>query len=139
MNDILDVIDTRSSIRKYEDKMIPADVCRKLVEAGLKAPTATNKQEIHITVVTKDNPVQQEIQSDMNPDAEVNFYYDAPVTLYLSALESFKWSAVDAGIAVENIHLAAAGICIALTGAGTPLAFITAAVPVICPCPRIRG
>ena len=78
MNDILDVIDTRSSIRKYEDKMIPADVCRKLVEAGLKAPTATNKQEIHITVVTKDNPVQHEIQSDMNPDAEVNFYYDAP-------------------------------------------------------------
>ena len=46
----------------------------------------------------------------MNPDAEVNFYYDAPVTLYLSALESFKWSAVDAGIAVENIHLAAAGM-----------------------------
>ncbi|MBO5527167.1 MAG: nitroreductase family protein [Erysipelotrichaceae bacterium] len=110
MNDILDVIDTRSSIRKYEDKMIPADVCRKLVEAGLKAPTATNKQEIHITVVTKDNPVQKEIQNDMNPDAEVNFYYDAPVTLYLSALESFKWSAVDAGIAVENIHLAAAGM-----------------------------
>ena len=110
MSDILDVIDTRSSIRKYEDKMIPADVCRKLVEAGLKAPTATNKQEIHITVVTKDNPVQKEIQNDMNPDAEVNFYYDAPVTLYLSALESFKWSAVDAGIAVENIHLAAAGM-----------------------------
>ncbi len=101
------MITTRSSIRKYTDKPLPEDVCRALVEAGLKAPTAANKQEIHITVVGKDNPVQAEIQNDMNPDAAVKFYYDAPVTMYLSGDENFKWSAVDAGIAVENIHLAA--------------------------------
>ncbi len=107
MTDYLDVITTRSSIRKYADKPLPEDVCRALVEAGLKAPTAANKQEIHITVVGKDNPIQTEIQKDLNPDAPTKFYYDAPVTFYLSGDENFKWSAVDAGIAVENIHLAA--------------------------------
>lgn len=79
-----------------------------LLEAGLKAPTATNKQEIHITVVSRDNPVQAEIQQDLNPAvAPGTFFYNAPVTMYLSADESFKWSPVDCGIAVENIHLAA--------------------------------
>ncbi len=110
MSDVLEIINTRCSVRKYSDRPLPEDVCRTLVEAGLKAPTAANKQEIHITVVGKDDPVQKEIQNDLNPEAAVNFYYDAPVTFYLSAVESFKWSPVDAGIAVQNIHLAAASL-----------------------------
>lgn len=110
MSNVLEIIEKRSSIRKYTDRTVAADVCRTLVEAGLKAPTATNRQEIHITVVGKDNPVQAEIQNDLNPDAKVSFFYNAPLTFYLSAAEDFKWSAVDAGIAVENIHLAAADL-----------------------------
>ena len=107
MKDFLDVIDRRNSVRSYSDKDLPEDVCRKLVEAGLKAPTAANRQEIHFTVVGKDDPVQAEIQNDLNPNAKNSFFYNAPVTIYLSGDENFKWSAVDAGIAVENIHLAA--------------------------------
>ncbi len=107
MGNFMKVIDERNSVRKYSDKAVPADVCRALVEAGLKAPTTANKQEIHITVVGKDDPVQKEIQNDLNPNAENSFFYNAPVTLYLSGKEDFKWSPVDAGIAVENIHLAA--------------------------------
>ena len=110
MNQVLETIDTCSSIRKYADKPIPEDICRILAEAGLKAPTATNRQEIHITIVSKDHPVQAEIQKDLNPEAGTSFYYDAPLTFYLSADDSFHWSAVDAGIAVENIHLAAASL-----------------------------
>ena len=107
MSDFLQVIDRRNSVRNYSSKAIEEDVCRKLIEAGLKAPTAANKQEIHFTVVGKDNPVQAEIQNDLNPNAQNSFFYNAPVTIYLSGDESFKWSPVDAGIAVENIHLAA--------------------------------
>lgn len=110
MSTVLEIIDSRSSIRKYTDQPLEADVCRTLVEAGLKAPTAANKREIHITVVGKDDPVQAEIQNDLNPNAPVNFYYNAPVTFYLSGVEAFKWSPVDAGIAVQNIHLAAASL-----------------------------
>ena len=52
MSNTLDIINTRSSIRKYTDKPVPEDLCKILVEAGLKAPTAANKQEIHISVTT---------------------------------------------------------------------------------------
>ncbi len=110
MNDTLEIINSRSSIRRYTDKPVPEDLCRQLVEAGLRAPTAANKQEIHISVTTGSNPIQEEIQKDMKRDSEVNFYYDAPLIFYLSGADDFKWSDVDAGIAVENIHLAAAAL-----------------------------
>ena len=110
MNQTLDIINSRSSIRKFTAEPVPEDRCRILAEAGLRAPTATNRQEIHISVTTKDNPIQQEIQNDLKPDAEMNFYYNAPLVFYLSGADDFRWSEVDAGIAVENIHLAAAAM-----------------------------
>lgn len=110
MSTVLDIINTRSSIRKYSSRPVEEEICRTLIEAGLKAPTAANKQEIHISVTTADNPVQEEIQKELNPDASVNFYYNAPLIFFLSGRDDFKWSAVDAGIAVENMHLAAADL-----------------------------
>ena len=110
MNNVLDVIKCRSSIRKYTDQPLSEDICKTLIEAGLRAPTATNKQEVHISVVSGTNPVQQEIQNDLNPNAANSFYFNAPVVFYLSCADDFKWSSVDAGIAVENIHLAAASL-----------------------------
>ena len=110
MNEVINVIEKRCSVRKYSSTPITEEECRTLIEAGLRAPTATNKQEIHITAVSNSNPIQAEIQQDLNPNAANSFCYNAPVTFYLSAKEDFKWSAVDAGIAVENMHLAAASM-----------------------------
>lgn len=107
MSNFLNVLNERSSIRKFTDQEIPADICKQLIEAGLKAPTAANKQEIHFSVVKGDNPIQKEIQNDLNPNAENSFYFNAPIIMYLSGPDDFKWSPVDAGIAVENIHLTA--------------------------------
>ena len=107
MSDFLNVIERRNSVRKYQDKDLSEEQIRTLVEAGLRAPTAANKQEIHFTVVKKDNAAQAELANDHMPGAAVPFYFNAPVVIYLSADESFSWSGVDAGIAVENIHLAA--------------------------------
>ena len=110
MNNTLDVINTRSSIRKFTDEEIDENTLKTLIEAGLKAPTATNRQEIHISVIKKDNTVNKMIQNELDPDAATNFYFDAPIIMYLSGEDEFGWSDVDAGIAVENIHLAAASM-----------------------------
>ena len=107
MSNTLDVINTRSSIRAFKAEMIDENLCRTLVEAGLKAPTATNRQEIHITVTTNDNPVNDKIQKDLNPNAEKSFYYHAPLVFYLSGEDGFGWTAIDAGIAVENLNVIA--------------------------------
>lgn len=106
----MQIIKNRSSIRKYTDQPVAEDICKALIEAGLRAPTATNKQEIHFSVVRGNDPINRELQNDLNPDSETTFYYDAPLVIYLSGDDSFGWSDVDAGIAVENIHLAAASM-----------------------------
>ena len=113
MNEVLKAIQARSSTRKYTEQKLTAEELDILIKAGLQAPTATNRQEIHITVVDGDNPILAEIEREMyagKPVPEQNFYYGAPVLLMLSAEKAFAWSPVDAGIAVENIAVAAESI-----------------------------
>ena len=115
MAETLTVISTRSTTRAYKEETLTKDQQRILIEAGLKAPTARNEQEIHISMVRRGTPILDEIQEKLHPDSKKlqkdrnanNFYYDAPVVFILSGPDSFRWSAVDAGIAVENMHLAA--------------------------------
>ena len=115
MNDILSAMEKRSSTRSYTaEKLTDAEV-EKLLRAGLQAPTARNEQEIHISVVDGGHPILAEIEAEKNaqiknPTRPGNFYYSAPLVLILSADRDCPWSAVDAGIAVENISLAAEGM-----------------------------
>lgn len=115
MTSILEAIEKRSSTRGYTDEKLTAAEVEALLKAGLEAPTARNEQEIHITVVGGDHPILEEIEAEKNAQLKLeapenNFYYSAPLVLILSGAEAFPWSAVDAGIAVENISLAAEGL-----------------------------
>ncbi|MDO4198341.1 MAG: nitroreductase [Erysipelotrichaceae bacterium] len=104
---MLKTIKERSSIRKYKKEALKKEEIEAVVEAGLRAPTARNEQEINFTVVSTNNVIVKEIQNDLNPDADHSFYYDAPTLIFLSGKDDFSWSQVDAGIAVENMHLSA--------------------------------
>ena len=112
MGQVLDIIKERSSTRGYTDEKLTAEELDKIIEAGLSAPTGMNKQEIHFTVLNGDNPVLAEIEAEKNrlrnlDKLEHNFYYEAPTVIILSAEAGFKWSQVDAGIAVQNMALEA--------------------------------
>lgn len=114
MVDVLKAVELRSSTRGYTEEKLTDEELDILIKAGLQAPTAANKQEIHITVVDTANPILAEIEQEMlagrdNKPAN-SFYYGAPVLLVLSGDKNFPWSPVDAGIAVENIALAAEGL-----------------------------
>ena len=115
MNAVLNAIERRSSTRGYTEEKLTEEELEALIAAGLQAPTAANKQEIHISVIDGANPILAEIENEKNELAGLknlphNFYYEAPVVIILSGDASFKWSPVDAGIAVENIALAAEGL-----------------------------
>ena len=115
MNGILDAIEKRSSTRGYTAEKLTDAELERLLKAGLQAPTATNRQEIHISVVDGSHPILEEIETEKNAQMNVqtpraNFYYSAPLVLILSGDKDFPWSALDAGIAVENISLAAEGL-----------------------------
>ena len=109
---ILETIKNRSSARAYSDQEVTKEQLNIILEAGLRAPTGMNHQEIHFTVVKGDNPVIEELDEEKRrlrgqEKQPKNFCYEAPVLIFLSAEEGFKWSTVDAGIAVENMVLAA--------------------------------
>lgn len=115
MGDVLKAIEKRSSTRGYTNEKLTKKELDSLIKAGLQAPTASNWQEIHITVVNGDHPILAEIEAAKNQgmgiqDPPHNFYYEAPVVLLLSAEKAFSWGKLDAGIAVENIALAAEGL-----------------------------
>ena len=113
-NQVLEVIKKRSSARAYSDEEITKEQIEKVIEAGLQGPTGMNKKEIHFTVVKGDAPILEELDAekralrgqDKQPH---NFYYEAPVLIFLSAEDDFKWSKVDSGIAVQNMAIAAEG------------------------------
>ena len=115
MNEVLKAIEQRSSTRSFTEEKLTEAELNALIEAGLQAPTAANRQEIHFTVVDSSNPILAEIEREMRASStrqfpEQNFYYGAPTVLILSGDKAFPWTPVDAGIAVENIALAAEGL-----------------------------
>ena len=109
---VIQAIAERSSTRGYTQQALTEEELNVLIRAGLQAPTAVNKQEVHITVVSGTDPILAEIHTAMTGGEQTphNFYYEAPTVMILSADAGFKWSALDAGIAVENIALAAHGL-----------------------------
>ena len=51
MADILDIINSRQSIRKYTDEPIPDEMIDKIVEAARWAPSGENEQPWHFIIV----------------------------------------------------------------------------------------
>lgn len=123
MNEVLNVIEKRSSTRSYTKEMLTKEELRLILTAGLQAPTARNQQEVHISVLTGESRLIKEIeqervrilleeeqdeqQRENIKNSTSNFYYGAPTVLLLSVRKDFYWNRVDAGICVENIALAA--------------------------------
>jgi nitroreductase len=111
-NQVLATMKKRSSARAYSAEAVTEAELETILNAGLMAPTATNRQEIHFSVVNGDNPILGELDKEMRKlrgqeSQPVNFCYNAPVLIILSAEDDFGWSSVDAGITVQNMALAA--------------------------------
>ena len=112
MLSVSEAITLRSSTRGYTEEALTEEELKKILEAGMKAPTATNRQEIHFTVVSGDAAILKELEDDKNAlrniqNAPADFYYGAPTVIFLSAETAFHWSDLDAGIAVQNMALEA--------------------------------
>ena len=102
---LLDVILSRRSIRRYENKQIPKDILDKIVEAGRQSPSAVNKQLYHFVIVT-DSEIKKKLKSLFS-----RFLEKAPVIIVAcantKAILTGTWATVDTAIALENMVLAA--------------------------------
>ena len=103
---LLDLILSRRSIRRYENKDIPEEVLKQILEAGRQAPSAANRQPVRFVVVNDHDLLKNLCDNLIN-----RFVKYAPAAIVGCAdVKSFltgKWAVVDATIAMQNIVIAA--------------------------------
>lgn len=105
---VREAIARRSSTRGFTPEPLTEEELNAILEAGLQAPTATDRQEIHFTVLHDGDPVLAELEREKNRlygiSPEKKFYYGAPAVVILSGEKDFHWSGIDAGIAVQSMR-----------------------------------
>jgi len=101
-----DLILSRRSIRRYENKDIPEEVLRQILETGRQAPSAANRQPIHFVIVN-----DQDILKNLCDNLINRFVKYAPAAIVgcadIKSLLTGKWAVVDTTIAMQNMVIAA--------------------------------
>lgn len=108
--DVLEAIEKRRSVRVYEDKPIPEEKLRKILEAARLAPSARNCQDYQLVVV-KNEKMRKKIASEATSES---FIGAAPVIIAAVALDpefimpgGIPAHPVDIAIAVDHMTLVA--------------------------------
>jgi len=108
MNEVLNCIKTRRSIKKYKSDEVPTELIEKIIEAGTYAPSGMNKQSAIILAVT--NKEVRDNLSKVNASImgmENDPFYNAPVVLVVLAKKDIFTHVYDGSIVMENMLLAA--------------------------------
>lgn len=127
MNQTIESIKSRRSIRNFKEVQIPEEDLQAILEAGLFAPSANNHQFWHFTVLqskkmmrelnteTKavlaesDNPFLQRIGN--NEDLDI--FNGAPTAIVVSGKQADPNTVTECAMASQNIMLAAESLGIA--------------------------
>ena len=108
MNEVLNNMKTRRSIRSYKADMVPQDVIERIVEAGTYAASGMNRQPSIILVVT-DREMRDKL-SKMNAEVmgtNTDPFYGAPVVLVVLADKTVPTYLYDGSLVMGNLMNAA--------------------------------
>ena len=103
MNEVLNNILTRRSIRAFKKEQIKDDELEMILKAGIYAPSGMNKQSWQFTVVQNKEKIEalaKVVREELGRDEGYNFY--APPTLIM-----LSNGLADCSCALENIFLMA--------------------------------
>jgi nitroreductase len=121
MNETIECILNRRSIRKYLPQAVEEEKVNEILQCGLYAPSAMNKQSWHFTVVTNRaalNKISEQNRKILlaSPDENTRIraqdstfdnFRGAPVAIIVSQDISDNFSIVNCANAVENMAIAA--------------------------------
>ena len=112
----MEAILERRSCRKYKSEPLTQEQYAAVMQAFDWAPTARNEQEIR-AIVMRDPAMIDALAADFSAFCEAGggrnykqFHYGAPVFIFLVGPKDFPFTAIDAGITVENMALAAQSV-----------------------------
>jgi nitroreductase len=120
MNEVINAIKSRRSVRSYKSDPLKKDVLQAIVEAGYYAPTGHNGQPWHFSVIqdkaliaeanaaTKKKMTEAPIDWIKNSGkSPLPITYDAPVLIIVSAKKNSISGDEDCAAAMENMMIAA--------------------------------
>jgi len=110
INNVTDAIFARRSIRSYSEIQLTENELNTILESGIWAPTARNQQEIDFYVMRDRKSMDilsEKFSAFTKKDKVQDVSFGAPTMILLFANTGARFMAMDAGIAVENMSLAA--------------------------------
>ena len=134
---IQEQITNHRSIRKYRQDPIPGDTLRKILQAGISASNTGNMQ-VYSMIVTQDEDLRKQLweahfRQNMVLQAPVHITFCADVNRFSKwcrarkaepAYENLLWfcnAAIDAGLASQNVALAAESFGLGICYLGTAI------------------
>ena len=129
-NNVIEAILTRRTIHKYKPEPVNREVLEKIIECGVYAPSALNKQSWEIRVVETPE-LLNEIKDALvaaNPDEDPavvrDCFREARTVLFIANDTTFQFSPIDCGIFSQNIMLSAYSLGVGSVCLGRPLQFL---------------
>ena len=123
MTEALDLLLNRRSIRSFSTRQVSDEVIQQILQAGLHAATAMNRQSWHITVVQNQQflnqinaavaavLVESEVPSlvERGSSSDFSVFHHAPTVCFVSS-DGSDYSLADCANACQNMCLAAAAL-----------------------------
>ena len=112
--DLFEAIEKRKSIRKYEEREVPEDLLRRVLDSVRLAPSAANRQPWHFFVVRDEKK-----RAAFKAAYDQEWFHAAPVLVVACADTEAAWTRkadgasyakVDVAIAFDHLTLAAAAL-----------------------------
>jgi nitroreductase len=121
MNEVLETIARRRSVRKFLGEQIKAAELDAILAAALQAPSAHNDQSSYFTVLQNRELIDEMSEGSkvemrkapvdwmvaMGSNEALNIYYKAPTVIVVAGKKDAISSLVDACAAIQNILIAA--------------------------------
>ena len=109
MNEVLQAIKTRKSVKKYKSTPVERGLIEQIIEAGLHAPSGLNKQAPIILAVTdkETRDLLSKLNAGKDPFFRADPFYGAPCVLVVLADKSAHTYLYDGALVMENMLLAA--------------------------------
>lgn len=110
MNNVIEAMKTRRSVRKYQSALVPQELVDQVIEAGTYAASGKGEQPWLVVQVT-DPAVRERLRQAnakiMGASADADPFYGAPVCLIVLGLRSNPNHNYDASLMMGNMMLAA--------------------------------
>lgn len=130
-NQVVETIMTRRSVRQYKPQAVEREKMQTIVECGINAPNAMNKQPWEVRVVDNADYINgvTELYKKANPKAAEdpafkNMFRNAPTVVFIGHDTKSESSTFDCGLLAENMMISAWSMGIGSCCLGSPARFM---------------